>query len=233
MHPESAKYISTPLFRARVSMPVDVRQIKAFAPRRNLAGPIICVLLLVAVWSMRMAQMPPPLEWSGQNPLGHVQASDMKDLGGPPPQGDIDLADPEAPFIGWPLARMCAEAERKLVEGLVFVCDNNSGGVGNIRNYIQTCLRYALEAGATGITIPRIRRRDTDDLANLWTDYLPFSYMFDERHFRDAWAAYCPHVRIYDNVADIRAVGFGGNNTEIGVEVEVEVELITPKDFGA
>ncbi len=105
---------------------------------------------------------------------------------------------------------------------MVFICDNNSGGIGNIRNYIHTCLRYALEAGATGITMPKIRRRDDHDLANIWTDYLPFTYMFDEQHFRHAFGTYCPHIRIYDDVADIPGVGAN----------ESAVEHITPKDFG-
>ena len=201
-----------------------MRQIAAFKPRRSFAGPIACVLLLVTVWSIHAAQR--PLEWSGHGPLADIPEDTANDFPAPRPQDDIDLADPEAPFIGWPLARMCAEAEPDQVEGLVFVCDNNSGGVGNIRNYIQTCLRYALEAGATGITIPRIRRRDTDDLANLWTDYRPFSYMFDEHHFRNAWAAHCPHVRVYDDVTDVRIMEINGS------EIEVEVELVTPKDFG-
>ncbi|KXJ88313.1 hypothetical protein Micbo1qcDRAFT_214969 [Microdochium bolleyi] len=133
---------------------------------------------------------------------------------------DVDLSDPEAPFVSWPLARVCEETA--WVEGLVFLCDNNSGGVGNIRNYIQTCLRYALEAGATGLVIPRIRKRSDKNLADLFTEYLPLDYMFDEAHFRHAFGTSCPQISLYASEKDIP-----------NVTPETEVELIKPKSFGA
>jgi hypothetical protein len=121
--------------------------------------------------------------------------------------------------VAWPLKRVCDEAT--WVEGLVYICDNNSGGIGNIRNYIQTCIRYALEAGATGLTIPRVRKRSEKDLADLFTEYLPFSYMFDEQRFREAFETSCPQITIYDSVKDIPGVG-----------ENPKIDLITPKDFG-
>ncbi|KAI0438737.1 hypothetical protein F4803DRAFT_533925 [Xylaria telfairii] len=135
------------------------------------------------------------------------------------PGHDVDLSQPNAPFVGWPLKRLCDETT--WVEGLVYICDNNSGGIGNIRNYIQTCIRYALEAGATGLTIPKIRKRSEKDLANLFTDFLPFSYMFDEQHFRDAFAENCPQITLYDNITDIPGAG-----------ESPKISNITPKDFG-
>ncbi|KAI1170626.1 hypothetical protein F4777DRAFT_568512 [Nemania sp. FL0916] len=135
------------------------------------------------------------------------------------PGNEVDLSQPDAPFVGWPLKRLCDETT--WVEGLVYICDNNSGGLGNIRNYIQTCLRYALEAGATGLTIPRIRKRNEKDLADLFTDYLPFSYMFDEQHFRDAFTENCPKITLYDDVKAIPGVG-----------ASPKIDNITPKDLG-
>ncbi|KAI8944492.1 hypothetical protein F4801DRAFT_571521 [Xylaria longipes] len=135
------------------------------------------------------------------------------------PGNDVDLSQPDAPFVGWPLKRLCDETT--WVEGLVYICDNNSGGLGNIRNYIQTCIRYALEAGATGLTIPKIRKRNEEDLADLFTDYLPFSYMFDEQHFRDTFTQNCPQITLYNNVTDIPGVG-----------ESPKISNITPKDFG-
>ncbi|KAI1148029.1 hypothetical protein F4825DRAFT_435254 [Nemania diffusa] len=138
----------------------------------------------------------------------------------PVPGNDVDLSQPDAPFVGWPLKRVCDEAT--WVDGLVYICDNNSGGIGNIRNYIQTCLRYALEAGATGLTIPKIRKRNEKDLADLFTDMLPFSYMFDEQHFRDAFNTNCPQITLYDDVKDIPGVG-----------KNPKINNITPKDLGS
>jgi hypothetical protein len=129
------------------------------------------------------------------------------------------LSQPDAPFVGWPLKRVCDETI--WVDGLVYICDNNSGGIGNIRNYIQTCIRYALEAGATGLTIPKIRKRSEKDLADLFTDVLPFSYMFDEQRFRDAFNANCPQITLYDDVKDIPGAGDTPN-----------IDHITPKSFG-
>ncbi|KAI1422010.1 hypothetical protein F5Y12DRAFT_661765 [Xylaria sp. FL1777] len=135
------------------------------------------------------------------------------------PGNEVDLSQPDAPFVGWPLKRVCDEAT--WVEGLVYICDNNSGGIGNIRNYIQTCLRYALEAGATGLTVPKIRKRNEKDLADLFTDFLPFSYMFDEQHFRDAFNTYCPQITLYDDAEHIPGAG-----------ESPKIDSITPKDLG-
>ncbi|KAI1496652.1 hypothetical protein F5X99DRAFT_399720 [Biscogniauxia marginata] len=182
-------------------------------PRRNILVPALCIVLLIAVWSFRLPN----------NSLNWLESSASRVS--PPlalpahPGNDVDLSDPEAPFVGWPLQRVCNEAH--WVDGLVYLCDNNSGGIGNIRNYIQTCLRYALEAGATGLVVPRIRKRNKDDLADLFTDYLPFSYMFDEKHFKDAFRTSCPQITLYDDVKDVPGVG-----------EKPKIELITPKDFG-
>ncbi|KAI1345507.1 hypothetical protein F5Y01DRAFT_309005 [Xylaria sp. FL0043] len=153
-----------------------------------------------------------------------IQEQKQQSLSTPPylpsgPGNDVDLSQPDAPFVGWPLKRVCDEAT--WVEGLVYICDNNSGGIGNIRNYIQTCLRYALEAGATGLTIPKIRKRSEKDLADLFTEFLPFSYMFDEQHFRDAFNTNCPQITLYDDVKDIPGVG-----------ETPKISSITPKDLG-
>ncbi|KAI1326124.1 hypothetical protein F5Y16DRAFT_375831 [Xylariaceae sp. FL0255] len=163
------------------------------------------------------------------------------------PGNEIDLSQPDAPFVGWPLQRVCDEAT--WVDGLVFICDNNSGGIGNIRNYIQTCLRYALEAGATGLVIPKIRKRSEEDIADLFTDYLPFSYMFDEKRFRDAFGDNCPQITLYDDIKDIPGVNVvGGKGKGKGKkskdkdkskgagegyeDIEPKIDTIAPKDFG-
>ncbi|KAI0197995.1 hypothetical protein F4808DRAFT_437323 [Astrocystis sublimbata] len=139
------------------------------------------------------------------------------------PDSDVDLSQPDAPFVSWPLRRLCDETE--WVDGLVFLCDNNSGGIGNIRNYIQTCIRYAIESGATGLTIPKIRQRNEENLSDLFTDFLPFDYMFDEQHFRDAFAESCPQITLYDNITDIPELPEKEKD-------KPKISNITPKDFG-
>jgi hypothetical protein len=44
-----------------------------------------------------------------------------------------------------PLRDLCSGKEWQ--PGLIFKCDDAFGGVGNIRNIILTCIRYAIEAG--------------------------------------------------------------------------------------
>ena len=139
---------------------------------------------------------------------------------GPIPQSTrVDLSDPEAPFIGWPLARVCQET--KWTPGLVFVCDNNSGGIGNIRNYILTCVRYAIEAGATGLIMPQIRTRSVDNLSDLMKEYKPFDYFFDDAHFRDGLTTSCPQITIYNQTWEVPHIG-----------KNLRPRQITPRDFG-
>lgn len=156
-------------------------------------------------------------------------------LAGPPPpqrlgQEDAaaDLSHARAPFISWPLRRVCAETT--YVPGLAFVCDSNSGGPGNIRNYILTCVRYAIDAGATSLVLPTIRARSPDDPANLFRERRPFSYMFDERHFRTSMAEACPRLALYDTVEDIP--GARAKAQREGRAVDQIVERVTPKHFG-
>lgn len=110
--------------------------------------------------------------------------------------------DFDGEYVGWPLEEVCNETI--WVPGLTFVCDNNSGGIGNIRNFILTCVRYAIEAGASQLIMPRIQRRSENDLSKLFTEeFHPFSYFFDEEHFRTAIATHCPQMTIYETPEDI------------------------------
>ncbi|KAI1764509.1 hypothetical protein GGR53DRAFT_530334 [Hypoxylon sp. FL1150] len=146
----------------------------------------------------------------------------------------VDLSDARAPFISWPLRRVCAETT--YVPGLTFLCDSNSGGPGNIRNYILTCVRYALDAGATGLVLPTIRARSPADPANLFRERRPFAYMFDEAHFRASLTEACPRIAVYgalDDVPGARAKAAAASEGGRGsVVVDRIVERVTPKHFG-
>lgn len=139
---------------------------------------------------------------------------------GPSVRQTVDLSKADAPFISWPLARVCKESTT-WTPGVVFVCDNNSGGIGNIRNYILTCFRYAIEAGAAGIVLPQIRTRSEKDLADIMLAYEGFDYFFDEDHFRQSLQAACPQITLYDSNEDIPHAPY-----------PFEPEKITPRDFG-
>lgn len=113
-----------------------------------------------------------------------------------------DLSLPDAPFVSWPLARLCQD-DTAWVPGLVFMCNNNSGGIGNIRNFILTCLRYAIEAGATGFVLPTIETRSKADLAQLFGGQRPFDYFFDTQHFLHSLRDACPSLTVYDRIEDV------------------------------
>ncbi|KAI1756476.1 hypothetical protein F4782DRAFT_537607 [Xylaria castorea] len=153
--------------------------------------------------------------------------------GDTPPAGDLSSA--RAPFISWPLRRLCAEQveSESLVPGLVFLCDNNSGGPGNIRNYILTCVRYAIEAGATGLQIPRIRTRSVSEKADLFKEYQPLSYMFSEAHFRAAMGEACPHISLFPSDEGLDVIpGVAAKAAREKLSPERMVRRITPKEFG-
>lgn len=134
----------------------------------------------------------------------------------PPPESasSINLHDYDfyGEYVGWPLGRVCNESV--LTPGLNYVCDNNSGGVGNIRNFLLTCIRYAIEAGATGLIMPRIQRRSKENLGALFTaSFQPFDYFFDDKHFRKVMGEFCPQLVIYNKGEDIP---HGKNRQDIG-----------------
>ncbi|KAG7290134.1 hypothetical protein NEMBOFW57_000131 [Staphylotrichum longicolle] len=135
-------------------------------------------------------------------------------------QQAVDLSKADSPFISWPLERVCKETTA-WTSGIVFVCDNNSGGIGNIRNYILTCVRYAIEAGAAGLVLPRISTRSEKDLSNLQLGQQGFDYFFDEDHFRQSLQAACPQFTLYDSTNDIPHA-----------PVPFKAEKITPRNFG-
>lgn len=135
-------------------------------------------------------------------------------------QQSVDLSKADSPFISWPLERVCNESTT-WTPGVVFVCDNNSGGIGNIRNYILTCVRYAIEAGAGGIVLPQIRTRSEKDLANIMLQHQGFDYFFDEQHFRQSLQTACPQFTLYNSTSDIP-----------NAPVPFKAEKITPRDFG-
>ncbi|CAK7225861.1 hypothetical protein SCUCBS95973_006005 [Sporothrix curviconia] len=112
-----------------------------------------------------------------------------------------DLSQPDAPFISWPLARLCRET--RWTPGIVFACNNNSGGIGNIRNFVLTCVRYAIAAGATGLVLPQIETRSEHDLAHLFGGRKPFAHFFDTAHFRASLQEACPFLRVYDSIEAI------------------------------
>ncbi|KAG9247473.1 hypothetical protein BJ878DRAFT_414771 [Calycina marina] len=105
-------------------------------------------------------------------------------------------------YIGWPLQRVCNETQWQ--PGLTFICDNNSGGIGNIRNFILTCIRYGIDAGASELIMPQIQQRSDQDLANIFTGgFHPFEYFFDKEHFLQSMKSYCPQMVVRQSLVEL------------------------------
>ncbi|KAI1208011.1 uncharacterized protein F4807DRAFT_161986 [Annulohypoxylon truncatum] len=213
------------------------RQFKASSTRRQAASRLLACsagMLLLLVWSYRLLPSRTPSSLAAPQPPTSIlnRQQQQQRLNKNQDQDDedaaVDLSSARAPFVAWPLRRVCAEIT--YVPGLTFVCDNNSGGPGNIRNYILTCVRYAVDAGATALVLPRIRARSASDLDNLFRESQPFEYMFDEAHFRRAMADACPRIAVYGDVGDV--LGAREKAQREGRSVERIVERVTPKHFG-
>lgn len=196
-------------------------------PRQGKFLVLVCAVSLVTIWTCRLPRLC-IFDQSALSPATVIPCSSKPGHQGQSNGSDLDLSAPDAPFVAWPLARVCSENKR-WTPGLVFICDNNSGGIGNIRNFILTCLRYAIEAGATGLALPTIQSRSPERLADLFVgEQLPFSYFFDEAHFRRGLAEACPQITVYG--ADLAGVpGLDAEELRAG---RAGPDKITPNHFG-
>lgn len=202
--------------------------------------PILAFNLLIFVWALRwqMSSLSYGYSWvkgkengmaTGDGPqqipttLTSPQAYGL----GHPLATDIDLSDPDAPFVGWPLKRVCNEVD-VWTEGVTFMCDNNFGGVGNVRNFILTCVRYAIEAGATGLVMPAIRKRKDDNIKIIFdkSEFRPFGYLFDEENFRLAMGENCPQMTLYDDWTKVPHIRYMNDSSE------PEIQNIDPRQMG-
>lgn len=94
------------------------------------------------------------------------------------------------------LRQLCDKT--KWTNKVVFTCDTNAGGIGNVRNHILNCIRYTIEAGGS-LVMPQIIVRNKKDIINIYTDNRAgMEYLFDKSHFTESLQTYCPQLQIYD-----------------------------------
>ncbi|RDL29917.1 uncharacterized protein BP5553_10544 [Venustampulla echinocandica] len=87
--------------------------------------------------------------------------------------------------------------------GLIFKCEAPRGGVAVVRNIFLDCLRYAIEAGATGFIVPEIVARGTTP-KTLHSDInVPFEHFFDLGYFRHALNSSCPQINLISHANDL------------------------------
>ncbi|KAH8602693.1 hypothetical protein B0O99DRAFT_531841 [Bisporella sp. PMI_857] len=89
---------------------------------------------------------------------------------------------------------------------VVFYCHGVIGGVGNIKQELLHCLRYAIDAGA-GLILPVINLRSHNDLSNLENGTAPVDYLFDQNLFLNRLGNACPRMPVYKDLDDLKTVG--------------------------
>lgn len=110
---------------------------------------------------------------------------------------------------------------------VVFKCDESVGGVGNIRNSILNCVRYAISAGG-GLVVPSIVLRNSADISNIRTGQkTELSYMFDTQHFLDSLRLSCPELRVYSSIEKID--DFVNAHESINMLPEDLIQEVIPK----
>lgn len=108
-------------------------------------------------------------------------------------------------------------------ESLVFTCNQSFGGIGNIRNSVLLCVRFAMQAGAA-LVLPQILLRD-DDITNYKTQNVTqFGYMFDTQHFHKSMQQSCPEMTIYSSFDDVIK---SGNHTGDINRLRFQAESLT------
>ncbi|OBT69983.1 hypothetical protein VE03_00387 [Pseudogymnoascus sp. 23342-1-I1] len=115
---------------------------------------------------------------------------------------------------------ICADTQWN--PALVFTCSESVGGIGNIRNSILNCVRFAISAGATLVEPTIVLRNDADSaeirtgvktdigyIAEIRTGVkTDIGYMFDPAHFRESLRLSCPGMKVYDRIEDLKGVAF-------------------------
>jgi len=75
-------------------------------------------------------------------------------------------------------------------------------------NTVQTCTRYAIESGSTGL-IPMIEIRNNSKLSNIKSDkYVPLNYLFDTKVFAERLQESCPKMKLYNDITEVPDFGY-------------------------
>lgn len=179
-------------------------QLPPGVPRRYAA---VAGIILAALWIWvafdRPYHFPSHASWNiyTDRPVSNTTSPD-------PPNSESEAitdAFDFAPLESESIKSICDEAQWN--QSIVFRCDASVGGIGNVRNSILNCVRYAISAGA-GLVVPTIVVRDTDNISLIRTGVnTEMSFMFDTQHFRDSLRLSCPSLRVYSTVAEVQNYG--------------------------
>lgn len=123
--------------------------------------------------------------------------------------------------------KLCSETQ--WTEGLSIwchsACGNNRrsmcGGLTNARSRLQTCVRWAIDAGASELVVPHVVGRLADNQVDAFGDLMCADEWFDMRRLDAALGANCPRLKIrlcpsdYDPNALVIEAGRGWNDLDV------------------
>lgn len=158
----------------------------------------LIALALVWCWSAVFYEFPGLIPFDGAARIKTLTAPSigLTSINSPPDTFSNESSGQEA------IHAVCSRTSWN--ESLVFTCNESYGGVGNIRNSILHCVRYAVQAGAS-LVLPRIVLRSATDIGNIETGQtVSFTHMFDKPHFLESVQLYCPQLKIHDTVEDAK-----------------------------
>lgn len=149
----------------------------------------------------------------------------LRGSGGTPPAKEPEVASDDLfripPINEESIKSVCRATQWN--ESLVFTCNESYGGIGNIRNSVLLCIRFAIQAGAA-LVLPQILLRD-DDITNYQTqNATEFGYMFDTQHFYESMQQSCPEMTIYPTFDDVIK---SGNHTGDLDRLRFQAESLT------
>ncbi|KAI9047604.1 hypothetical protein LZ554_008317 [Drepanopeziza brunnea f. sp. 'monogermtubi'] len=183
----------------------------------NRRYAFIATFLLVTVWFWvaidRPYSIPSHITWNTYSNTAQSPPSDIFDF---------------PPLTSPPILKTCEATQ--WIESVVFICNEPSGNVAEVRNSILSCVRYAMAAGGS-LVVPRIvvgggyggqggklgvGKGNSTDMA----------YLFDTAHFVESLRLSCPQMRVYRTAFNIKD---GENATG---PVFLQPETLIQESFG-
>jgi hypothetical protein len=157
---------------------------------RNQSVVILALLLLVFIWYNRIA-FKSRLLFAPEHGGSQEVARERKEFILKAMEVEFgEELDPQ------PIRELCEAKEWR--EGVIFSCDHIHGGIGNVRNHLLNCVRYAIEGGGA-LVVPSITERNASDIYDIYTqDREGLDYLLDRSAFVSRLSDACPQLTLYD-----------------------------------
>ncbi len=125
-----------------------------------------------------------------------------------------ELNTPLWPFDPTAIQKVCAS--KIWPNDLVFQCHWIVGGMGNVRQEIFACLRWAIESGASFIIPDVYVRKNASDksaraVLNEWDEPIDLGVLFDKEKIVSRIGEGCPQMKVFRSKDEMeRRIGISG-----------------------